>query len=187
MSRNLNIDQSMVYSYDLQPEPVSILDIRISSQATNRFEILRLDAWLPANFDLDSGFEFEQSTDQIGMIANKTEQFNRFQMNCSFNDDYYKMVEALRYFFTRRVAQTNHNTFNLNFPQVQYCITFLTHLKDYLQENWPYDMDGSRILIALNHSSNDCAIKLVDKSKLEPREPTQKDQSFFIDGLDSII
>lgn len=102
----------------------------------------------------------------------------------------------MKYFFTRKVktdpakpepeAAPESDLNALNFPQIQYCITFLSHLKEYFEPSWPYDMNGSRILIALNHNSNSCAIKLVDKSKSEQKIKGEKDQS-FADGLASII
>jgi len=116
-------------------------------------------------------------------------------MDCSFNTDYYKMVEAMRYFFARREANSNghscknkgdYNPNDLNFPQVQYCITYLSHLKEYFSKSWPYDMNGSRILIALNHDSNNCSIKVVDKSKTEQKKSGDEVRT-FADGLNSIL
>lgn len=115
-------------------------------------------------------------------------------MDCSLITDYFKVVEAMRYFFAKRESCTNTSSNNevqwnpadLNFPQIQYCITFLSQLKEHFQKSWPYDMNGSRILIALHHDSSNCAIKLVDKSKTDSKIEGFKNQS-FVDGLDSVI
>ena len=47
-------------------------------------------------------------------------------------------------------------------------------------------MNGSRVLIALNHDSNDCKIKLVDISKSEPKTNDVHENS-FVEGLTNII
>lgn len=46
------------------------------------------------------------------------------------NDNYWLNVEAMKFFFSKKTQVTKDNSFldsqeNLNFPQIQYCITFL--------------------------------------------------------------
>ena len=52
----------------------------------------------------------------------------------------------------------------LNLPVISYCITYLTKMKDYFLDNWPYDMNGSLILIALDHNTNLCDVKIIDNA-----------------------
>lgn len=93
----------------------------------------------------------------------------------------------MRYFFAKRDSLANMSENNemhydpndLNFPQIQYCITFLSQLKEHFLGSWPYDMNGSRILIALHHDSNNCAVKLVDMSKSQSKSSGFKNESFI--------
>ena len=69
--------------------------------------------------------------------------------------EYFHIVNVLRSFFLKKdknsVENKKKSQAQLNFSQIQYCITFLSELKEHFTGEWPYEMDGSCIRIAVNH------------------------------------
>lgn len=171
---------------------MSLLDIQICSKEENGFKILRLDAWNPLH-----GIKCDQAPQPSDgqQIGKNQLLLNRVHMDCNLNKNYFQIVESMRYFFAKREScknvseskEVHYDPDDLNYPQIQYCITFLSQLKEHFLESWPYDMNGSRIMVALHHDSNNCAVKLVDMSKSSEHKKEGFKNDSFIHGLNNVI
>lgn len=51
-------------------------------------------------------------------------------------------------------------------------------------DNWPYDLNGSLILIALDHNTNLCDVKIIDSAM---STGNRNDAAEFADGIDQIV
>lgn len=166
----------------------SMIEIKITRNSLNGFEIKRV---IEANGRYASpghghtGMNPKSSSESLGSSADDDADDTSTQMQ-----EYFHIVNVLRNFFIKKSnGAPNHCSSqdgDLNYAQIQYCITFLSQLKEHFQSEWPYEMDGSCIKIAVNHQSNSCAIKLVDKSKNE-KQTTKNANKDFVDSLQSIV
>lgn len=95
-------------------------------------------------------------------------------------------ANSIRSIFLKKPQQSAE----LNVSAIKHSLTFLNDLKDFVAKkgNWPYDVKGSSILIAVNHNkrSNNCAIKLIDFASVEKMDMDYVDEG-LITGIESLI